>query len=112
MACIVITPLDDVTNVVEVEYLPNLKFILGEIEPKVLSNLGASLYARQLAIHLNVSCHFIIYQLPLLVNSNQFVLIILSILVYEISSLQKSTSVVNVRVFSTRSLMFQTGLSA
>lgn len=55
MACIVITPLEEVTNLVEVEYLPDLKNILGEIEPKVLSNLGASLYARQLAIHLNVS---------------------------------------------------------
>lgn len=52
-----ITPLEEVTNLVEVEYLPDLKNILGEIEPKVLSNLGASLYARQLAIHLNVSTH-------------------------------------------------------
>lgn len=55
MACIVITPLEDATNLVEVTFLPDLKHILGEIEPKVLSNLGASLYARQLAIHLNVS---------------------------------------------------------
>lgn len=51
-----ITPLEEVTNLVEVEVLPDLKYILrSEIEPKVLSNLGASLYARQLAIHLNVS---------------------------------------------------------
>lgn len=55
MACIVIVPLSDDTNMVEVEVMPDLKNILGEIEPKVLSNLGASLYARQLAIHLNVS---------------------------------------------------------
>lgn len=55
MACIVIIPLDQDTNMVEVEVLPDLKSILGEIEPKVLSNLGASLYARQMAIHLNVS---------------------------------------------------------
>lgn len=56
MACVVITPLEEeVTNIVEVEFLPDFKHILGEIEPKILSNLGASLYARQLAIHLNVS---------------------------------------------------------
>lgn len=55
MACIVITPLEEVTNFVEVEFLPDFKQILGDIEPKILSNLGASLYARQLAIHLNVS---------------------------------------------------------
>lgn len=55
MACIVITPLEEYTNIVEVEYSPDFKHILGEIEPKILSNLGASLYARQMAIHLNVS---------------------------------------------------------
>lgn len=55
MACIVITPLEDDTNIIEVEVLPDLKYILGDIEPKILSNLGASLHARQLAIHLNVS---------------------------------------------------------
>lgn len=55
MACIVINPLDEDTNMVEVEVLPDLKQILGDIEPKVLSNLGTSLFARQLAIHLNVS---------------------------------------------------------
>lgn len=55
-ACIVITPSETSTNLVEVEVLPDLKHILrSEIEPKVLSDLGASLYARQLAIHLNVS---------------------------------------------------------
>lgn len=55
MAVIVITPLEEVTNLVDVEVLPDLKYILGDIEPKVLSNLGASLYARQLAIHLNLA---------------------------------------------------------
>lgn len=54
-ACIVITPLEDMSNIVDVEVLPDLRQIVGDIEPKVLSNLGASLYARQLAIHLNVS---------------------------------------------------------
>lgn len=56
-ACIVITPLEDETNLVEVEVLADLRQILGEIEPKVLSTIGSSLYARQLAIHLNVSLH-------------------------------------------------------
>lgn len=50
-----ISPLDETTNLVEVEVLPDLKGIVSEIEPKVISNLGAALYARQLAIHLNVS---------------------------------------------------------
>lgn len=54
-ACIVVTPLEDSVNLVEVELLQDLKYICGDIEPKILSNLGASLYARQLAIHLNVS---------------------------------------------------------
>ena len=54
-ACIVISPLDGEANLVEVEMLPDLSKILGDIEPRVLSNLGASLYARQMAIHLNVS---------------------------------------------------------
>lgn len=42
-------------NSVEVEVLPDLKSIVGDIEPRILSNLGASLYARQMAVHLNVS---------------------------------------------------------
>ena len=40
---------------VEVEVLPDLKHIVGEIEPRILSNLGASLYSRQMAIHLNLA---------------------------------------------------------
>lgn len=40
---------------VEVEVLPDLKNIVGDIESRVLSNLGASLYARQTAIHLNLA---------------------------------------------------------
>lgn len=56
-ACIVISPLDGATNLVETEVLPDLATIVRDIEPKVLSNLGAALYARQLAIHLNVSSH-------------------------------------------------------
>ena len=54
-ACVIVVPIDDDTNLVEVEVLPDLKCIVGDIEPRVLSNLGASLYARQMAIHLNVS---------------------------------------------------------
>lgn len=58
-ACIIITPLEDSTNCVEVEVVPGLKDILRDtqytFEPKILSNVGASLYARQVAIHLNVS---------------------------------------------------------
>lgn len=55
MACIIIIPLDEGSSIVEVEVLPELKPIVGEIEPKVMSYTGASIYARQLAIHLNVS---------------------------------------------------------
>lgn len=55
MACIVIIPMDEGSSVVEVEVLPELRHIVGMIEPKVMSNTGASIYARQLAIHLNVS---------------------------------------------------------
>lgn len=62
-ACIVVTPLEGATNLVEVELLPDLKHICGEIEPKILSNLGAPLYARQLAIHLNVSTIFFHFDL-------------------------------------------------
>ena len=47
--------LDDETNLVEVEILPELRCIVGEIEPRVLSNMGAPLYARQMAIHLNLA---------------------------------------------------------
>lgn len=54
LACIIIVPLDDETNMVEVEMLPELRNIVGEIEPRVLSNVGAPLYARQMAIHLNL----------------------------------------------------------
>jgi hypothetical protein len=54
-ACVVVVPLDDDTNLVEVEVLPELKSIVGDIESKTLSNLGASLYARQIAIHLNLA---------------------------------------------------------
>lgn len=58
-ACITITPLDDSTNCVEVEVLSGLRDILRDaqyiLEPKVLSNIGTSFYARQVAIHLNVS---------------------------------------------------------
>jgi len=54
LACIVISPLDDETNLVEVELMPDLRNIVGDIEPRVLSNVGAPLYARQMAIHLNL----------------------------------------------------------
>lgn len=61
-ACIIVTPVDDTTDCVEVEVISGLKDILRDaqhmLEPKVLSNVGASLYARQVAIHLNVSINF------------------------------------------------------
>lgn len=54
-ACVIIVPLDDDTNYVDVEVLPDLKTIVGDIESRTLSNLGAALYARQISIHLNLA---------------------------------------------------------
>uniref|UniRef100_A0A6G1SBK3 Tuberin n=1 Tax=Aceria tosichella TaxID=561515 RepID=A0A6G1SBK3_9ACAR len=54
-ACVVVVPLDDDTNFVDVEVLPELKSIVGDIESRILSNLSAALYARQISIHLNLA---------------------------------------------------------
>lgn len=105
-----ITPLEEeVTNLVEVEFLPDFKHILGEIEPKILSNLGASLYARQLAIHLNVS-NQLIGLFDILLSSLNHILIII---ILSTTSLHlKSMSEDNVKASSTKSLMSLIGLSA
>lgn len=54
-ACVMVAPIADDMNLVSVEVLPELKSIVGDIEPRVLSNLGAALYARQSATHLNLA---------------------------------------------------------
>lgn len=54
-ACIVVQPLDVKTNLISVRAKGDIENYFNHLEPKILTDTGAPLFARQLALHANVS---------------------------------------------------------
>lgn len=57
-ACVVVQPLELNTNRIFVRVKEDVAKYVNHAEPTILSDACAPLYARQLALHANVSAHF------------------------------------------------------
>lgn len=54
-ACIVVQPLELGANLISVRAKGDIENYFKHLEPKIITDTGAPLFARQLALHANVS---------------------------------------------------------